>query len=80
MIWRLQYAQRVVQYLYLLRHAGLPLRQAIQAIAAEPEPWTTDLAITDRSGRFERNARSHWIGYEVDPEQTTIRIIYVQSF
>jgi hypothetical protein len=73
------YAPVVVSYLVALRYAGHELRESIRAIAKEVEPWRNDMAIVDRPGRYERLIRGHFIGYEVDQADKTIRVIYVQS-
>lgn len=73
------YARPVVAYLVTLRLAGHELREGIRAIAREDEPWVNDMAIQNRPGRFERLYRGHFIGYEVDQADKTIRVLYVQS-
>lgn len=79
MTWRLMYARSVVSYLVAMRLAGHELREGIRAIGKEAEPWLDDMAVQNRPGRYERLYRGHFIGYEVDQADKTIRIIYVQS-
>lgn len=79
MIWRLMYARSVVMYLVALRYAGHQLREEIRAIAKVAEPWVEDRAIPGRPNRYERLIRGHWVGYEVEQTDRTIKIVYVQS-
>lgn len=79
MPWRLMYAQAVVSYLVALRYAGHELREEIRAIGKEAEPWIEDRPIPGRPNRYERLCRGHWVGYEVEQADRTIRIVYVQS-
>ena len=72
------YASAVTSYLYSLRSVGYELRLGIQALAAESELWQADLAIENRPNRYERLIRTHGIGYEVDRDHNTIRVIYIQ--
>lgn len=79
MTWRLMYAQAVVSYLVALRLAGHDLREEIRAIAREHQPWVEDLPVSGRPQRYERLCRGHWVGYEVEQADRTIKIVYVQS-
>jgi hypothetical protein len=79
MSWRLMYARAVVSYLVALRVAGHELREEIRAISKELEPWADDRPIPGRTNRYERLCRGHWVGYEVEQDDRTIRVVYVQS-
>lgn len=79
MTWRVMYAPVVVSYLVALRLAGHDLREEIRAIAKEAQPWVEDRSIPGRPNRYERFIRGHWVGYEVERADKTIRIVYVQS-
>lgn len=77
MRWRLFYAAEVVSYLVALRYAGHELRTDIQQLADEKEPWLSDRPCG--GDRFERLKAGHWIGYDTDHENHSIKIVYVKS-
>lgn len=79
MIWRLMYAMRVTSYLIALRYAGHELREEIRAIAKEEKPWVEDNPVPGHPKRYERFTRGHWVVYEIDTVDRTIRITDVQA-
>jgi len=79
MIWRLQYAQAVIQKLYLLRETGHALHAAIKALAMLDQPWVGALSVTERPTQFEIESSGYWVGFEVVQDAKTIRVLYIEE-
>lgn len=79
MIWRLQYAQAVIQKLYLLRETGHDVHNAIKALQSMPDPTVGALKRLERPGRYEIETSGYWVGFVVLEADKVIRILYIEE-
>lgn len=78
MRWTLHYHPSVTAYLYALRLEGRQLHQRIKELAKEEEPWVDALKIPTMQRGYEINYRGHWIGFEMNEQEGTITILYIE--